>query len=57
MQYDVFAATPSPYKSIQSKTAKDTIIKHSWLYYNIHGGLIKVDFDDGSTWELKEITP
>jgi hypothetical protein len=58
LQYNVFADTPSPYKSIPLKEVViDTIIQPSLIYYNIHNGLIKVDFDDGSTWELKEIIP
>lgn len=56
MQYEVYAAVPDPYKSCQGLYIKDTIIEPIKFYYNIHNGLVKVDFDDGSTWELKEIT-
>ena len=55
MQYNVLAATPKLYKSTVLNNGNDTIIEPSLIYYNIYNGLIKVDFDDGSTWELKEI--
>jgi hypothetical protein len=32
-------------------------IHPSIIYYNIEYGIVKVDFDDGSSWELKEIIP
>ena len=57
MQYDVFAATPRLFKSISLKEVLMEPIHPSQIYYNVHNGLVKVDFDDGSTWELKEIVP
>lgn len=52
MQYDVFSAIP---KLGSAKEVLMDTIHPSMIYYNITSGLITVDFDDGSTWELKEI--
>lgn len=38
------------------KSTKDTI-HPSMFYYATSHGIIKIDFDDGSSWELKEIIP
>lgn len=55
IQYEVYAAVPDPYKSSHRTDIIDTIIEPNRFYYNIQNGLLKIDFDDGSTWELKEI--
>jgi len=52
MAYDVFAAVP------QHSSAKEALldtIHPSLIYYNADYGVVKIDFDDDSTWELKEI--
>jgi hypothetical protein len=53
--YDVFTAeTDYNLKYSVKQIAMDTI-RPSLFYYNSQVGLLKMDFDDGSTWELKEI--
>lgn len=53
--YNVFADEPELDTS-PNKSNNDTV-HPSIFYYNTTHGLIKVDFDDGTSWELKEIIP
>lgn len=51
--YDIYASYTEIDKTANQKS-KDTI-HPSIFYYTTREGLIKVDFDDGSSWDLKEI--
>ena len=51
--YNVFADEP---ELDTSKSTNDTV-HPSMFYYTTSHGIIKIDFDDGSSWELKEIIP
>ena len=50
--YDVFI--DSMYNFAQC-SAPDIHIYATWCYYSPSDGMIKLDFSDGSSWELKEI--
>jgi hypothetical protein len=55
MQHDVFAGVP---KLDRTPTIKEILldtVHPSMFYYNKKNGLIKVDFDDGTSWELDHI--
>ena len=53
--YDVFTAKTEYYNKFSVKEIAMDTIHPSLICYNIHEGLLKIDFDDGSTWELKKI--
>lgn len=55
--YDVFTAETEYYNKYGVKQVAMDTIRPSLFYYNSQEGLLKIDFDDGSTWELKEIIP
>jgi len=57
MQYDVFAGVPELDRTPTTKETLLDTVHPSMFYYNKQNGLVKVDFDDGSSWELKEIIP
>ena len=51
--YDVFADEAG---DDELKSKLDTVFP-SMLYYNLTDGIIKIEFDDSTSWELKEIIP
>lgn len=53
--YNVFADSTDLFEYTQKSISN--LIHPSIFYYNTTHGLIKVDFDDGTSWELKEIIP
>lgn len=53
--YDVFAAVPQHGSMSTAKEALLDTIHPSLIYYNADYGVVKIDFDDNSSWELKEI--
>ncbi len=55
MCYDVYAGTPKITTIPTLKSIELDTVLPSMLYYNSSSALVKVDFDDGSSWELKEI--
>ncbi|MEE4257146.1 MAG: hypothetical protein V2I47_08915 [Bacteroidales bacterium] len=55
MFYDVYAGTPKITTIPTIKSIEMDTVLPSILYYNSSSALLKVDFNDGSTWELKEI--
>jgi hypothetical protein len=56
-QFDVFAGVPDLDRTPTTKETLLDTVHPSMFYYNKQNGLVKVDFDDGTTWELKEIIP
>lgn len=55
MQYNVFAGVPNHTTTPTTKETRMDTVLPSMFYYNKQYGLIKVDFDDGSSWELNRI--
>lgn len=55
IQYDVFAGVPDLDRTPTTKETLLDTVHPSMFYYNKQNGLVKVDSDDGTTWELKEI--
>ena len=55
IQYDVFAGVPDLHTTPTTKQTLLDTVHPSMFYYNNQSGLVKVDFDNGTTWELKEI--
>lgn len=55
--YDVYASNTILDRTPTRKEMMKDTVHPSMIYYNIEYGIVKVDFDDGSTWELKEIIP
>ena len=55
--YDIFAAVPQHSSAPTTKATLLDSIHPSLIYYNADYGVVKIDFDDSSSWELKEIIP
>ena len=55
MQYDIFAGVPDLDRIPTTKQTLLDTVHPSMFYYNKQNGLVKVDFDDGSSWELLKI--
>jgi hypothetical protein len=53
--YDVYVGSTILDRTPTTKENMADTIHPSFIYYNIELGIVKIDFDDGSTWELKEI--